>query len=169
MTSPAEPDATPVRFTEGAIAGVSITPLTRHSDDRGWLVELFRRDELASDVLPAMAYLSETLPGVTRGPHEHVAQTDCFAFLGPGTFRLYLWDMRHTSSTQGRRQTLDVGEHNPTRVIVPPGVVHAYRNVGDVPGWVLNAPNQLFAGHGRCQPVDEIRHENNPNSPFHLD
>jgi dTDP-4-dehydrorhamnose 3,5-epimerase len=38
-----------------------------------------------------------------------------------------------------------------------------------VPGWVFNAPNQLYAGWKRSQTVDEIRHENRPDSPFRVD
>jgi hypothetical protein len=30
-------------------------------------------------------------------------------------------------------------------------VVHAYRNVGDVPGLVFNAPNRLYVGWGKIQ------------------
>src|SRR5262249_31103484 len=89
-------------FTDGAIEGVGLRPLRVHHDARGWLVELFRQDELEPERWPAMTYVSETLPGVTRGPHEHVDQTDGFAFIGPSDFRLYLWDTRETSPTRGR-------------------------------------------------------------------
>jgi dTDP-4-dehydrorhamnose 3,5-epimerase len=54
-------------------------------------------------------------------------------------------------------------------VIVPPGVVHAYRNVGTIAGWVFNAPNRLYAGPGKREPVDEIRHENQAESLYRLD
>lgn len=116
-----------------------------------------------------MAYVSQTLPGVARGPHEHRWQTDYFAFFGPGDFKLYLWDARPNRPTCGNRQTLIVGQSNPQSVIVPPGVVHAYRNVSEVPGLVFNAPNRLYAGWGKKEPVDEIRHEDRPGSPFLLD
>jgi len=116
-----------------------------------------------------MAYVSETLPDATRGPHEHEAQTDYFCFLGPSTFRLILWDNRVTSPSYRIRQELLVGEENPSIVIVPEGVVHAYRNVGDKLGWVINCPNRLYAGNGRKEPVDEIRHESDPNTPFIID
>jgi dTDP-4-dehydrorhamnose 3,5-epimerase len=42
---------------------------------------------------------------------------------------------------------------------VPPGVVHAYRNVGDDDAFVLNFPDRLYAGKNKAEPVDEIRHE----------
>ncbi|MGH7139444.1 MAG: hypothetical protein ACREHD_27175, partial [Pirellulales bacterium] len=62
-----------------------------------------------------------------------------------------------------------VGQSNTQAVIIPPGVVHAYKNVSDVPGWVFNCPNRLYAGEGRQQPVDEIRHEDAPGSSYVLD
>ena len=160
------PDLT---FTDGTIHDAVIKPLQQFSDERGWLVELFRDDELPSHNNPVMAYVSETLPGVARGPHEHVEQSDYFAFIGPGTFKLYLWDVREDSPTYLHKQTALVGEENRAAVIIPPGVVHAYRNVGEGNGWVFNAPNALYAGEGKQSPVDEIRHEDIENSPFVLD
>jgi dTDP-4-dehydrorhamnose 3,5-epimerase len=156
-------------FAEGPIEGVIFKPLAAHRDSRGWLVELYREDELPAAQHPPMAYVSETLPGVARGPHEHEDQTDYFAFIGPGEFMLYLWDARRDSPTRGHRMKVTVGESNRQSVVVPPGVVHAYRNVGAVPGWVFNAPNRLYAGRYRRDPVDEIRHEDRPESPFRLD
>ena len=156
-------------FRDGEIDGILWYPLKRYEDARGWLVELFRYDEIPPVNYPQMAYVSMTLPGVVRGPHEHRFQYDLFCFLGPSDFRLYLWDNREISPTYRVRQVLVVGESRPMAVIVPPGVVHAYRNIGSVPGWVFNAPNQLYAGWKRSQTVDEIRHENRPDSPFRVD
>src|SRR6516162_3188327 len=99
-------------FEDGAIDGVVVRDLKFHKDVRGWLVELFRQDELVTEWWPAMTYVSQTLPGVTRGPHEHVDQTDGFAFLGPSDFRLYLWDTRPTSRTKGYRTVVTVGASN---------------------------------------------------------
>ena len=53
-----------------------------------------------------------------------------------------------------------------TFVIVPPGVVHGYKNIGQSDGIVFNAPNRLYAGKGRIEVVDEIRHEGDSRSPF---
>ncbi len=156
-------------FRGGNIQGVEVRLLKRHQDSRGWLTEIFRADELDSHINPAMAYISETLPGATRGPHEHEAQTDYFCFLGPSIFRVVLWDNRPASPSYRFRQELLAGEENPCVVIVPEGIVHAYCNVGNKPGWVINCPNRLYAGKGRKDPVDEIRHESDPNTPFRLD
>ncbi len=156
-------------YVDGEIEGVLMKPLKAYHDSRGWLVEIFRDDELAESLQPVMMYVSQTLPGVARGPHEHVDQTDGFAFIGPSDFKLYLWDIRDTSATKGHRTVVTLGASNPAAVWVPPGVVHAYRNVGDVPGLVFNAPNRLYAGKGKKEPVDEIRHEEAEPGRFPMD
>lgn len=159
----------PDHFTDAPIDGAVFRPILSHKDQRGWLAELFREDDLPAEQHPAMAYISETLVGVARGPHEHVDQTDYFAFLGPGEFCLYLWDTRPDSPTRGHRMKTVVGQSNPQCVIVPPGVVHAYKNIGTTSGWVFNAPNRLYAGPGKRDPVDEIRHEDQAESVYRLD
>jgi len=65
--------------------------------------------------------------------------------------------------------TLVVGADNPKAVIVPKGVVHAYQNVGDGDGIVINCPNRLYAGEERREPVDEIRHEDDADTIFRMD
>jgi len=156
-------------FQPGEIDGVSVRALDRFADARGWLIELFREDGADPPWRPAMAYVSQTLPGVARGPHAHREQSDCFAMVGPGDFKVFLWDARPDSPTRGHKQVLLAGESKPLSVTVPPGVVHAYKNVSPVPGLVFNCPNQLYAGPGKLFPVDEIRYEQLAQSPFVVD
>ncbi|MEA3273212.1 MAG: dTDP-4-dehydrorhamnose 3,5-epimerase family protein [Patescibacteria group bacterium] len=150
------------------INDVVVKKLEKFKDDRGWLLEAFRSDELPQGVLPAMSYVSMTKPGVVRGPHEHKDQTDIFVFIGPGTFELHLWDNRKDSSTFGNFEKHKVGEDNLMVVVVPPGVVHGYKNVSDKEAWCLNYPDQLYAGKGKKEEVDEIRHENDTDSKFKI-
>ncbi|HAM52359.1 MAG TPA: dTDP-4-dehydrorhamnose 3,5-epimerase [Nitrospiraceae bacterium] len=148
-------------LADGKIEGVLTKEFKQFHDSRGWLAESFRIDELG-DYRPQMGYVSLTYSNVTRGPHEHREQTDYFCFLGK--FTLYLWDNRRDSPTYGKRMVIE----NADRLIVaiPPGIVHAYRNSGDSDGIVLNFPDRLYAGWGKRQPVDEVRYENDPESPF---
>jgi len=158
-----------IDYKKGKITDVVIKPLGKFLDERGWLAELFRSDEVAPDSMPVMAYISMTQPGVARGPHEHVDQTDYFCFLGPANFKVYLWDSRPESPTFGSKQVIYAGIDSPMTIIVPPGVVHAYKNISQECGIVFNAPNRLYAGTAKKQPVDEIRHEEATDSPFRLD
>ncbi len=136
-----------------------VKDLDKYEDARGWLLELFRKDDVDEKYLPVMGYISMTKPGVTRGPHEHISQSDLFCFTGPSTFQVYLWDNRLDSETFGNHDFFLAGEKNPLMIIVPPGVVHAYKNIGNTNGLVINCPNRLYKGEGKNEPVDEIRHE----------
>ena len=156
-------------FQDGKIHDVIIRELRKIVDDRGWLAELFREDEVEQRFMPVMSYISVTHPGIARGPHEHVDQADMFAFIGPSNFKVYLWDTRENSPTFQNRLVFIAGEDAPKSVIIPAGVVHAYKNVGTSEGTVVNLPNKLFAGKGKKEPVDEIRHENRPDTVFQLD
>ncbi len=156
-------------FTEGPIEGVIVRALDQYSDERGWLMELYRVDSTPAEYHPAMTYLSLTKPGVARGPHEHIDQADYFCFVGPSDFKIYLWDNRPESPTYKARMAFVAGDSLPTVVIVPKKVVHAYKNVGDKDGLVINCPNRLFKGVAKKDPVDEVRHEHEANSPYILD
>ena len=97
-------------FSDGDIADVIVYPLNKYHDERGWLAELFRHDELRQEFFPVMSYISFTKPGFCRGPHEHVDQADLFCFIGPSTFNIRLWDNRIHSSTYRNAMSFDVGE-----------------------------------------------------------
>jgi dTDP-4-dehydrorhamnose 3,5-epimerase len=149
------------------IEGLVIKKLNKYNDDRGWLSEIYRQDEISYQ--PVMSYVSVTKPGVVRGPHEHKNQSDCFVFYGPGNFSLHLWDRRDNSKTKGEYFSLEVGESNPVLVIVPPGVVHGYKALGPKESYCLNLPDKLYKGEGKKEDVDEIRWEEELDSPYRIE
>jgi len=156
-------------FEKGSIEGVLVKPIKKFVDERGWLAELYREDDIPEEYLPEMCYLSLTEPGVCRGPHEHVDQADLFCFIGPSNFKLVLWDNRPASKTYWRKMVLFVGEDSPMSTVIPKGVVHAYKNIGTSRGVVINLPNRLYAGQNKKEQVDEIRHEEGVGGPFQVD
>jgi len=153
----------------GPIEGVKVLKLTRHEDQRGFLYETYRLDELPAGLTPVMSYISYTRPGIARGPHEHTGQTDIFSLPGPGNFLLKLWDNRSESPTFGQFMSLTAGSDNPLTIVVPPGVIHGYKNISTEDGMVLNYPDRLFMGQGKKGPLDEVRHEDDPDSPYKMD
>lgn len=156
-------------FKKGEIEGVAIEKLIKFSDERGFLAETFRIDNLPDNLQPIMSYVSYTRPGIARGPHEHNKQTDIFCFMGPGNFRIKLWDNRKESKTFRYYREIIGGEDAPIRVIVPPGVVHGYKNISqEANGMVLNYPDKLYRGWDKKEEVDEIRHEDKEDE-FYLD
>jgi dTDP-4-dehydrorhamnose 3,5-epimerase len=158
-----------MEFRKGPIEGVVILPFRKFVDERGWLAEMFRHDELPEWFRPEMSYVSVTNPGVLRGPHEHVDQADLFCWVGPGDFKLTLWDNRPDSPTYLNRMEVAMGVNNPGSALIPKGVVHCYRCISHEPGLVINCPDRLFMGQGKAEPIDEIRHEDDAANPFVLD
>ncbi len=176
------PDKYPVK--RGVIHDAATWRPALFEDDRGQLVETWRADDevlAKAGFRPAMSYVSWTLPGFTRGFHVHpgpegsyrfapgeprgklfeqvAGQRDCFLFLD-GTYRLALFDARVSSPSFGVLQQFFAGEHNRLAVVVPSGVWHAYKNVGEKRAFVLNFPDALYRGEGRRAGVDELREGN---------
>lgn len=154
--------------SEIIIPGVIIKKIKKNSDSRGWLLECLRNDEIDKEIYPVMSYISMTYPGKVRGPHEHTSQTDYFCFPGPSTFRIYIWDNRKSSPTYSRKMEVEAGEDNPAIIIIAAGIVHGYKNIGEKEGLVINYPNTLYAGWGGKEKIDEIRYEQDSNSPFKI-
>ena len=148
------------------IEGVVVKNLKKFTDERGWLAEIYRQDE--DQYQPLMSYISYTKNGVSRGPHEHVHQSDLFVFVGPGDFELHLWDRREGSATKDEYLKVVVGESNPATVIVPPGVVHGYKCVSEAGAFSVNLPDKLYKGENKSEEIDEIRWEVDPASPYKI-
>ena len=118
---------------------------------------------------PVMSYISSTDPGITRGPHEHVDQADLFCFLA----RQLLSCGCGTIASLGNLQLRPILSLL-VRIIrircCSPGVVHAYQNVGETEGIVINCPNRLYMGDSKGRKNDdEIRHEDDPETIYRVD
>lgn len=115
----------------GEIDGVVVKRLIRHPDDRGFFQEILRDDE---DLLRrfGQASLSMSYPGVIKAFHYHERQDDLW-FFPVGSAQVVLYDQREGSRTKGRTQVLYPGEHNPLLIVIPVGVVHGYRVLGQSP------------------------------------
>lgn len=153
------------------IEGVKIVGLQFVGDKRGGTLEMFRSD--SSGPLPEkfpleMGYISFTMPGQIRGPHEHEEQTDYFVFVGPGVFTVHLWDGRLPKLKErlASHEVYNIGENLPAIVIIPPGVVHGYKCISPHKGYTMNFPDKLYRGINKAEEVDEIRWESKPENPY---
>ena len=153
-------------------SGVKCFEINTNYDQRGMTYEIFR-DDNNEYININMGYLSWTLPKQSRGPHEHSEQSDLFIFAGPGTFELCLWDIRHVNTDELTVElakeikfTYIVGESNKVKLSIPPGIVHGYKNISEIPGLVLNFPDELYRGWKKGVPPDEKKWELEKDNPF---
>ena len=126
------------------INGVQVKTLRPIPDERGWLMEILRRDE--TDLLPAFGqvYVSATYPGVVKAWHYHKTQIDNFACVA-GMVKLVLIDTREDSSTRNVVNEFFIGVHNPMLVQVPKLVYHGWKCIGTEPSLVVNIPSEPYS------------------------
>jgi dTDP-4-dehydrorhamnose 3,5-epimerase len=139
------------------IEGVEVEPLTQFPDDRGLFAELFRFGDpgIARDFDPAngsriQVSFTISYPGVIKAIHYHFEQTDLWAPL-TGMFQVILCDLRESSPTCGRVNTVFTGAQRPWKLRIPPGVAHGYKIVGADHGMLVYATNRTY------NPKDEGR------------
>jgi len=145
------------------IDGVLIKKLTWHNDQRGSLMELVRADD--PDLMGApigQVYVSTLYPGVVKGWHEHCDQTDRMTCVR-GRLLLGLIDNRSDSPTFRTQMRVILGERADFVVLIPPGVLHGLKNIGETEAMVCNVVSHPY---DREQP-DELRHP--PHGSFSFD
>ena len=114
---------------ETSIAGVAVTEIKNVVYRNGVLTELFCADWFGES-FAAKHIVHVTMAGGTRSPwHCHKSQTDVI-FPIRGQIRLGLYDDRSESSTYRTAKIVNFNIMRPRYVVVPPGIWHALRNVG---------------------------------------
>ncbi len=115
------------------IDGVRVESIKLWPDDRGYFLEVGRMGQgLAGRFPPDSTQVSAALsyPGTIKAFHYHKFQTDLWVPC-QGMFQVALADLREGSRTFGIRNTLYIGTLRPWQVLVPPGIAHGYKVIGD--------------------------------------
>ena len=120
---------------EGTIEGVKIKTLIRHADDRGFFQEILQDDEGLLKRF-GQASMSKTYPGVIKAFHYHEKQDDLW-FFPAGNAQVVLHDLRESSRTKGTTEVVYMGEDSPQLVLIPRGVAHGYRTLGEKPALIV--------------------------------
>ena len=71
-------------------------------------------------------------PGTIKAFHFHQYQTDLW--VPAGMFQVALVDLRADSPTFGVKNTIYVGALRPWQILIPPGVGHGYKVIGEAAG-----------------------------------
>lgn len=89
-------------------------------------------------------------PGTIKAFHYHLDQTDCWQPVA-ALLQVVLVDLRVESPTYGVRNTLYAGALRPWQILIPPGVGHGYKILGQDSAILVYLTNRLYA------PADEGR------------
>jgi dTDP-4-dehydrorhamnose 3,5-epimerase len=135
------------------IEGVRIDPLTLWPDDRGYFLEVQRMGRgLAAHFPPESTQTSAAFnyPGTIKAFHYHLHQTDYWT-PAMGMMQVALVDLRVGSRTFGVRNTIYAGVLRPWQILIPPGVAHGYKVIGDAPAMLIYVTDRFY------NPEDEGR------------
>jgi dTDP-4-dehydrorhamnose 3,5-epimerase len=135
------------------ISDVIVVPYALWPDDRGYFLEVGRMGKNSiSNFPPQSTQISAAVsyPGTVKAFHIHRNQTDYWSPMA-GMFQVALVDLRPSSPTFGVRNTLYVGVLRPWQILIPPGVGHGYKVIGEEPGVLVYLTDNVY------NPDDELR------------
>jgi dTDP-4-dehydrorhamnose 3,5-epimerase len=135
------------------IQGVRINTASVFPDDRGYFLEVARFGEgLISGFSAATTQVSSALsyPGTIKAFHFHRQQTDYWC-PAQGMLQVALVDLRPSSPTFGSRNTMYVGTLRPWQILIPPGVGHGYKVIGETAALLVYVTDRFY------DPKDEGR------------
>jgi dTDP-4-dehydrorhamnose 3,5-epimerase len=135
------------------IEGIRIAPLVLWPDDRGYFMEVQRAGQGLNAHFPketTQISVACNYPGIIKAFHYHRHQTDCWTPTA-GLLQVALVDLRPESPTFGRRNTIYVGSLRPWQILIPPGIGHGYKVIGQDPSILVYATDRFY------NPSDEGR------------
>ena len=124
------------------IHGVQVKYLKVHADERGRLMEIFKRNEPFFNKF-GQVYLTTAYPYVTKAWHYHLKQEDNFCVV-KGMMKIVCYDSREGSSTRGCINEFFAGEHNPIVVKIPAGVFHGFKCISETEAIVINTVTEPY-------------------------
>ncbi len=135
------------------IEDVQVNPFALWPDDRGYFLEIARLGQGLVAGFPAQStQVSAALnyPGIIKAFHFHRFQTDYWAPVA-GSFQIALVDLRRKSRTYAAKNTFYVGAIRPWQLLIPPGIAHGYKVIGEQPSVLVYITNRTY------DPQDEGR------------
>ena len=124
------------------IKDVILKPLKVIPDERGFLMEILRKDDPFFQQF-GQVYLTVVYPGVVKGWHYHRRQTDHFCVV-KGMAKVVLYDSREGSPTHGEVNEFFLGDHNRTLLVIPPLVLHGMKGASPDPAFLINTPTHQY-------------------------
>lgn len=113
-----------------------IKELKMHSDKRGWLVEMLKRNELKEDI--KQIYVATIKPGQVRGNHYHLKRIEWFFIIGRKA-ELYLEDLKTKEKI-----CLRISSKKTKVITIFPKIAHAVKNTSKKTIYLISAQNTIY-------------------------
>jgi dTDP-4-dehydrorhamnose 3,5-epimerase len=113
------------------------------SHQHGHLTEVYRDDWSLTDAALVQVTMTTTFPGRVRAWGLHRFTIDRL-FAATGSLMIICYDARRSSSTYRSINEFMLGGRNQGIVVIPPGVYHGWKNVGNDEATIISMPSQLY-------------------------
>ena len=153
------------------IEGVKIKELKVHQDisdtpdelmtKPGFLLEVLRTDDGLLEKF-GQSIFTVAYPGAIKAFHWHKNQADLW-FVASGKAKIVLYDQRPDSATRGQTQVIYAGTNDYKLIVIPAGVVHGYKVIGDQPVMLFYHTTETY---NRENPDEERIAYNDPRIGF---
>ena len=144
------------------IDGVTVKPLRRIPDERGYIMHMLRSNDPEFEQFGEI-YFSTIYPGAIKAWHLHKEMTLNYSVVS-GMIKLVLYDSRDDSPTKGELQEIFLGRENYQLVKIPPHIWNGFKAIGTQMAILANCsthphdPNEII----RISPFD-------PSIPYDWD
>ncbi len=125
------------------IDGVSVRAISNVLSDNGCLTEIYRRDWLLDDQPVEQVFQKLLCAGGVSAWHAHRVTTDRL-FIGAGRAKVVLFDGRMDSPSHGVVAEYRLGSERPALIVLPPGVWHGVKALGDQPALIINIVDRAY-------------------------
>ena len=104
--------------------GIEEKKLTVHTDNRGWLAEIFRPEDV-NKTMSGQVTITTAHPGIVKANHYHKTKTEWYCVI-QGKMKLALKDMKTLKTeeiilTSDEMKLLKIG----------PNIAHGFKNTGE--------------------------------------
>lgn len=125
------------------IEGVSYRLLRPVSHRDGHVTEAFRTDWGMTEAPIVQVNTTVTFPGRIRAWGIHRFTVDRL-FASTGSLCIVCYDGRRESPSFGCTNEFLLGERNQGLVVIPPGVYHGWKNLGNDEATIVSMPSRLY-------------------------
>lgn len=104
--------------------GIETKQLKKHIDNRGWLAEIFRPEDV-NKTMKGQVTITTAHPGIIKANHYHKKMNEWYCVI-QGKMHLVLKDMK-----TGETQEVTLSEEDLKLIKIMPWTAHGFRNVSD--------------------------------------
>jgi dTDP-4-dehydrorhamnose 3,5-epimerase len=109
----------------------------------GHLTEIYREDWGLTNAALVQVTMTTTFPGRIRAWGLHRFTIDRL-FAATGSLLIICYDGRQASPTYRSINEFMLGGRNQGLVLIPPGVYHGWKNIGDDEATIISMPSRLY-------------------------